>query len=138
MLPASVLQVALPKLLPPIPSLDTLLHPYHVPTKPGHTDRLPFALENQVGWERVCMPTVVSYLQSNAFRAKANDSLGEGQVFNIQTDQSEEPDVREKELLLGFQAHDTAAPGVTTDARAIRIGRALDANTVRRHDGVNT
>ena len=47
------------------------------------------------------------------------------------TDQWEEPDVREKELLLGFQADDTAAPGVTTDARAIKIGRALDANTMR-------
>ena len=44
MLPAAALQAALPKLLPPIPSLGTLLHPYHVPTKPGHTDRLPFAL----------------------------------------------------------------------------------------------
>ena len=32
---------------------------------------------------------------------------------------------------MGFQANDTAAQGVTTDARAIRIRRALDANTVR-------
>ena len=83
MMPAAVLQAALPKLLPPFPSLAAILHPYHVPTKPGHTDRLPFALHNQVGWERVCMPTVVSYLGSNAFRAKANGAPGEGQVFNI-------------------------------------------------------
>ena len=46
MMPAAVLQAALPKLLHPIPSLDTILHPYHVPTKPGHTDWLPFALHN--------------------------------------------------------------------------------------------
>ena len=67
MLPAAVLPVALPKLLTPIPALDTLLHPYHVPTKPGHTEKLPFALQNHVGWARVCTPTVVSYLNSNAF-----------------------------------------------------------------------
>ena len=103
MMPAAVLQAALPKLLHPIPSLDTIVHPYHVPTKPGHTDRLPFSLHNQVGWERVCMPTIVSYLQSNAYRAKANGAPGEGQVFNIQSNVWEEPDVEEKESLLGFQ-----------------------------------
>ena len=48
------------------------------------------------------MPTVVSYLGSNAFRTKANGTPGEGQVFNIQTDMWEEPDVEEKERLLGF------------------------------------
>ena len=128
---AAVLQAALPKILPPIPSLDTLLHPYYVPTKPRHTDRLPFALQNQVGWERVCMPTVVSYLQSNAFRAKANGAPVEGRVFNVQIDQWEEPDVQEKELFLGFHVNNIAAPGVTTNARAIRIGRALDSNTMR-------
>ena len=131
MMSPAVLQAALPKLPPPIPSLDAILHPYHVPTKPGHTDRLPFALHNQVGWERVCMPTVVSYLGSNAFRAKANGAPREGQVFNIQTDMWEEPDVEEKERLLGFQSDDTTTPGVTSVARAIRIGRALDANTMR-------
>ena len=77
------------------------------------------------------MPTVVSYLRSNAFRAKMNGAPKEGQVFNVQTDQWEEPDVFEKELLLGFRADDTAASGVTADARAMRIGRALDANTMR-------
>ena len=77
------------------------------------------------------MPTVVSYLQSNAFRPKANGAPREGQVFNVQTNQWEEPDVEEKELFLGFQINDIAAPGVTTDARAIRIGRALDGNTMR-------
>ena len=60
------------------------------------------------------MPTVVSYLGSNAFRTKANGAPGEGQVFNIQTDMWEEPDVEEKERLLGFQVDDTATPGVTS------------------------
>ena len=43
----------------------------------------------------------------------------------------EEPDVEEKERLLGFQVDDTATLGVTSAARAIRIGRALDATTMR-------
>ena len=55
----------------------------------------------------------------------------EGLVSNIQTDQWEEPDVQEKELLMGFLVNDTTAPGVTTTVRAIRIGRALDGNTIR-------
>ena len=74
---------------------------------------------------------MVSYLQSNASRAKPNGAPKEGQVFNVQTNMWEEPDVEEKERLLGFQCDDTATPGVTSAARAIRIGRALDANTMR-------
>ena len=57
LLPAT-LQAALPSLLPPSPALDSVLQPYHIPTKPGHTDRLPFATHNQMGWERICMPTI--------------------------------------------------------------------------------
>ena len=77
------------------------------------------------------MPTIVSYLNSNAFRIKANGAPGEGQVFNLQTDQWEEPDVGEKEQLLGFHVGDMAAPGITYDERSIRIGGALNANTMR-------
>ena len=58
MMPPSTLQAALPTLLPPSPSLDTILRPYHIPTKPGHTDRHPFSPHNQLGWARTCMPTV--------------------------------------------------------------------------------
>ena len=74
------------------------------------------------------MPTVVSYLRSNAFRAKDNGTLGEGEVFNIHTNILEEPDTSEKEQLLGSLPGDTFAPGVSKEQRAIRIGRALDAN----------
>ena len=77
------------------------------------------------------MPTIVSYLQSNAYRAKANGAPGEGHVFNIQSNVWEEPNVEEKERLLGFQSDDTATLGVTSATRPIRIGRALDANTMR-------
>lgn len=128
-LPPSVLQAALPTLLPPSPSLDTILKPYHIPTKPGHTDRPPFSINNKVGWERVCMPPIVSYLKSNAFRTKDNGDPGEGQVFNIRTNVCGEPDATEKEML-GFQQGDTAARGVAENLRAIRLGWALDSTTM--------
>ena len=80
---------------------------------------------------RVYMPTIVSYLRSNAFRAKVNGDPGEGQLFNLHTNTWEEPDVNEKEMLLGFQPNSTNAPRVSGDQRAIRLGRALDGTTMR-------
>ena len=77
------------------------------------------------------MPTVISYLHSNAFRPREDGSPGEGEVYNIITDEWEEPDAEEKERLLGYAAGDTAAPGVSEEDRAIRIGRALDGSTMR-------
>ena len=84
-----------------------------------------------VGWVQSCMPTVGSYLLSNAFRPTENGTLGEGQVFNIVSNTWEELDAEEKEILLGFIRGDTAAVGVFDEERSIRIGRALDANTMR-------
>ena len=77
------------------------------------------------------MPTIVSYMESNAFRRKDNGAPGEGQLFNIATKIWEEPDAEEKELLLGYQRGETATLGITEDQRAIRLGRALDGNTMR-------
>ena len=77
------------------------------------------------------MPTVVSYLHSNAFKPKDNGTLGEGEVFNTKTNVWEEPDGEEKELLLGYTLGDTAAAGVSDEDRAVRLGRALDATTMR-------
>ena len=77
------------------------------------------------------MPTVVSYLGSNAFRPKSNGAPREGQVYNLHTNIWEEPDAMEKVLLLGFYTGDTATPGVTKDQRSVRLGRALDGNTMR-------
>ena len=77
------------------------------------------------------MPTVVSYLHSNAFRPKDNGNPGEGEVFNTSSLEWEEPDAVEKEMLLGYSTGDTAAPGVTEAKRAIRLGRALEGNAMR-------
>ena len=78
-LPPAVLQAALPTMFRPSAPPSSLLKPHHIPTKPGHTNRRPFALHNLAGGARICMPTMVSYLHSNAFRTKANGAPGEGQ-----------------------------------------------------------
>ena len=77
------------------------------------------------------MPTVISYLRSRAFRPKEDGTPGEGEVFNTITLEWEEPDVEEKEQLLGMAKGSTETPGVTEVERAIRLGRALDATTMR-------
>ena len=77
------------------------------------------------------MPTIVSFLRSNAFRPKANGTPGEGEVFNTNTEVWEEPNVEEKEALMGYAIGATAAGNVTDNQRSIRIGRALDGTTMR-------
>ena len=37
------------------------------------------------------MPTVVSFIRSNAYRTKANGEPGEGEVFNLAREEWEEP-----------------------------------------------
>ena len=56
---------------------------------------------------------------------------GKGELFNIYTNEWEEPDADEKELLLGYSKGDTAAPGVTDAERSVRLGRALDGHVMR-------
>ena len=80
MLQPAVLQAALPTMIRPSPPLSFLLKQHHIPTRPGHTDRRPYARHNMAGGARLCIPTVVSYLHSNAFKTKENGAPGEGQV----------------------------------------------------------
>ena len=96
------LQVAMPTLMLPSPPL----HLYHIPCRPRHIDRRPFA------------PTDAS-LQ------------GEGEVFNFNTEAWEEPDVLEKEMLLGYHRNEKPSHHFTEAHRSIRLGRALDANVMR-------
>ena len=115
----------------PRPPLSTILKERHLPTKPDHPARRPFATHNIKGGIRVCMPTVVSYPRFNAYRPQDNGAPGEGELFNTYTNKWEEPNADEKELLLGYSRGDTAALGVTNAKRSMRLGRALDAHTMR-------
>ena len=77
------------------------------------------------------MPTVVPYLLSNAYRQKNDGAPGGGQLFNKHSNEWDEPDAEEKKQLLGYTPGDTAALGVSDEDRSIRLGRALDGNTMR-------
>lgn len=126
-----IVQAPLPTGMKPTPALDQILHHDHIPTQPGYEDRYPFARHNRVGSTRLCMPTLVLFLRSNAFRPKANGSLGEGEVYNTSARTWEEPKVEEKETLMGYAKGTTITLNVTENQRSIRIGRALDGTTMR-------
>ena len=64
-----ILQDAFPKDIKPYVPLKSILHPHHVPTLPSRLSSHPFATHNKVGKPRVCMPTIVSYPKSHAYRA---------------------------------------------------------------------
>ena len=131
MLQRAVLQAALLLLLKPCRPLSAILKESHVPTRPDYTARRPFATHNIHGGTRVCMPTVVSYPRSNAYRPRDNGSPRARELFNIYTNKWEEPDADEKELLLGYSRGETAARGVTDAKRSARLGRAVDGHAMR-------
>ena len=76
------------------------------------------------------MPTVVSYIRSNAYRSKSDGEPGEGEVFNLAKEEWEEPDCREKEQMMGYMADETECPHASDTERPMRLGRALDANVM--------
>ena len=73
----------MPKNQLPDPSLEECVLPYHETSIPTYTDRFLFANHNIKGFSRVCMPTVVSFLRSNAYRPRPDESPGEGEVYNV-------------------------------------------------------
>ena len=76
------------------------------------------------------MPTVVSYIRSNAHRPKSNGEPGEGKVFNLAREEWEELDCREKEQMMGYMADETKCAEASEAERSMRLGRALDANVM--------
>ena len=77
------------------------------------------------------MPTIVTFQGSYAFRTQEDGSQGEGQVYDTNTHRWEEPDVGEKEQLLGFAEGTTRAEGVSAKQRAERLGKCMEGNTMR-------
>ena len=131
MQPIEVLEKVMPRVLLPSPYLHEVLLPFHEPSIPGHSDQRPFSPHNVGGEDRICIPTVVSFLHSNAFRPKEDGSPGEDQVFNVIYNRWEEPAVGEKEMKLGYRDGDTVGAKVIEAQRSIRLGRALDGHTMR-------
>ena len=127
-----VLQVAFPRDILPTPSLEEILHKDHKPTQPSHKPQYPFVSHNKVGKKRKVMPTIVSYPRSFAYRPRANNKLGEGQLLNQRLKRWEEPSLEEKELLMGYKLDSTMGGLATKAERSLRLGQAMDGNTIRR------
>ena len=126
----AVLQATMPKMMVPTPTLQRILGPHHVPIEPCHANVRPFAPWNSLGQTRICMPTVVSYITSNAHRPKFDATPREGEVFNLTKEEWKEPDCREKEEMMGYMADETECPHASKIERSMRLGRALDANVM--------
>ena len=126
-----ILQEAMPKDIRPTPSLKQILHDFHVPTKPSHNPRHPFAQHNKVGKQRICLPTIVSFPKSHAFREQANGKPGQGQLWNKLEKCWEEPSLEEKEQLMGYKVGATMGGLATRQQRLTRLGQAMDGNTMR-------
>lgn len=126
-----ILQEAIPKNILPNPTLQEMLHDYHVPTIPSRVSIQPFAQHNKVGYKRVCLPTIVSYPKSHAYRPQANGTPGEGQLWNTNIKCWEIPTLQEKEQLLGYRI-DSTNGGLATDLQRVkRLGQAMAGNTMR-------
>ena len=126
-----ILQDAFPRDVKPYTPLNKILQPQHVPTMPSRSSSYPFATHNKVGKTRVCMPTIVSFPKSHAYRQQANGKPGEGQLWNKITKCYEEPTIEEKEQLMGYDIGSTCGGLATPQERSKRLGQAMDGNTMR-------
>ena len=121
----------MPTNLPPVPALHQILHKDHVTSAPLHAPIYPFASHNKIGKPRKCMPTIVSFPKSHAYRPRANGQPGEGQLWNKKMKRWDEPSLKEREQMMGYKSDATCAAHVTIQQRAERLGRAMDGNTMR-------
>jgi hypothetical protein len=103
MLPREELQQLVPA-NHPLPDLALVLDAEHTTAPVLSSDCPPYRLCNKAGQERKVLPTLVSYPDSHAFRPRPDRKPGPGQLYNCETQQWESPSVREKELLLGYDA----------------------------------
>ena len=126
-----ILRDAYPQEICPKPALSSILSKDHVTTVPSTSPSFPFVKHNVLNGHRKCMPTLVSYPNSHAYRKRENGKPGEGQLWNKRTKKWEEPSINEREQMMGYQIDATKAAHVTIQQRIMRLGQAMDANTMR-------
>ena len=126
-----ILQNAFPNDVRPLIDLNDILHSDHTCTMPSRSSLYPFAQHNEVGKPRVCMPTIVSFPKSHAYRLQANGKPGEGQLWNKHKRCFEEPTIEEKEQFMGYPIGFTMGGQATPQERSKRLGQAMDGNTIR-------
>ena len=107
----------------PLPMLEVYLNDEHSPAPIFSSDQPPFRLCNVKGQDRKILLTIVSYLLSHAFQRRKDGRPGPGQLFNNVTQKWESPNLREKEILLGYDVgHTDGGPSVSDADRHRMVG----------------
>ena len=103
----NLLENAMPRDIMPLPTLNDILDPNHTTSNPLVASRWPFVDHNKVGYERVCLPNIMSYPKSFAYRRRVNGNPGGGQLWDRVSQGWIEPSIHEKEQLLGYRIDDS-------------------------------
>ena len=127
MLPSAFLEGCVPQ-DPQPPPLQGVLSEFHMPSPLYQDDAPPFALVNMRGKPKRVLPTLVSFARNHAFRPRWDGRRGVGELWNCQRGQWEEPNIRERERVMGFVEGDTWALGLSDGAQCELIGRAMDGH----------
>jgi hypothetical protein len=86
-------------------------------------DQEPFYPCNKIALPRAAFPTLFSFSPSVAFR-----DVSPGVIFDTKEDIYCEPNVLEREKILGYLEGTTAADNITMGERHSILGKAMDAN----------
>ena len=86
-------------------------------------DQQPLYPCNKVGFPRATFPTLVSFMPSVVFRG-----IGPGVVYNTLEETYGEPNVREREKILGYLEGSSASEDITRAESHSILGKAMDAN----------
>ena len=112
--------------------MEVVLEDIHTPAPVLRSNEYPFRPVNVKGMPRRCLPTLVSYPLSRAFTVSpTTGQRGLGEVFNSITNQWEEPNIREREELMGMRPGDSKGLGVSYTERVALVGHAMDHNVMR-------
>ena len=93
--------------------------------KAAHNDFSPFYPCNKKDERRRAFPTLVAFPISRAFR-----DLNAGTVYDTITKTLTQPNVEERESLMGYAKGTTWTPTISEMGRHMIVGRAMDATTL--------
>lgn len=124
----------------PADTLSRIIDNLHIPHAPvdhvldrdrfsapvERNDTWPYYPANRIGFLRVSMPTLVAYPMSRAFRFPHSP----GSIFDAGSRTYTEPNVEERERMLGYSTGATAAPGLTLAERHTITGNCIDQSAL--------
>eukprot|EP00877_Chromochloris_zofingiensis_P006431 jgi/Chrzof1/2040/UNPLg00696.t1 len=107
-------------------TVQQILDPERLASPVTSSDQLPYYVCNFEGQPRAALPTLMAYTNSRNFRVGRA-----GVIWDSTHNRWDEPNVKERELALGYAADSTAASGVSDLIRHEVTGRCMDANCMQ-------